>query len=627
MCSSVENVDCTSGEDLQASEEFCNQYRNKVIVAPMVRVCTLPFRLLALEYGADLVYSEETIDWKILRSNKRYNAAQGTTEFYDRSDGTVFLSTCEREREHLVVQLGTSDPDRALRVARMLEPYVAGIDVNMGCPKEFSIKGGMGAALLTQPNKIMAILKTLVNGLNIPVTCKIRILPELEDTLALCRLIERCGVAAVAVHGRTKAERPQHANHNDVIAAISNTVQIPVIANGGSKEINSYEDIEKFRKQTNGSSVMIARAVMWNCSILRSAGQLPLDQVIRSYLRNCIHFDNPFTYSKYTVQNMLRDLQESPRGKAFLETQTLQEVLRIWDLGDEYEAALKARQESNLGASDRTDMFDLRKWGYQSRDEIEIRRKTTDSGKLASVQMPMQFIRGNFCNADLPKMIVNRHVSQHNMSDPVYSSINQDRFFMGKMELEGVVYETTCIEKSRRYAEQAAAMVYLHAHELVNATYGFVAASGSRKYQHLKNDVCKTPRPLRQEQQSSLAHLGRNRRKMKYSAKGTDQVNDPRKSDGSSVSEDKSMFPDNRENLRPNFAVLQSEEKLRHNAVSFDESERGGKRESSLDRDASTVKVFLRSPSSNSSSEHAESQTFLQEKQNVQILKISSGST
>ena len=61
----------------------------------------------------------------------------------------------------------------------------------MGCPKSFSLKGGMGAALLTQPEKVREILSSLVKAVKIPVTCKIRILPSLEDTLvclvrALC---------------------------------------------------------------------------------------------------------------------------------------------------------------------------------------------------------------------------------------------------------------------------------------------------------------------------------------------------------------------------------------------------------------------------------------------------------
>lgn len=82
--------------------------------------------------------------------------------------------TCDIEKDKVVLQIGTANADRALAVAKMVENDVAGIDVNMGCPKEFSVKGGMGAALLANADNAKNILKTLVNGVHIPVTCKIR---------------------------------------------------------------------------------------------------------------------------------------------------------------------------------------------------------------------------------------------------------------------------------------------------------------------------------------------------------------------------------------------------------------------------------------------------------------------
>lgn len=72
------------------------------------------------------------------------------------------------------MQIGSANAQRALEVAKLVENDVAAIDVNMGCPKEFSIKGGMGASLMYNSSNAIEILKTLVNGLNIPVTCKIR---------------------------------------------------------------------------------------------------------------------------------------------------------------------------------------------------------------------------------------------------------------------------------------------------------------------------------------------------------------------------------------------------------------------------------------------------------------------
>lgn len=110
------------------------------------------------------------------------------------------------------------------------EKDVAGIDINMGCPKEFSVKGGMGAALLKQRDKAQGILTKLVNGLEIPVSCKIRVFETAEDTVEFGKAMEATGISAIAVHGRTRDERPQHDNHNDRIRAVTKALRIPVIA-------------------------------------------------------------------------------------------------------------------------------------------------------------------------------------------------------------------------------------------------------------------------------------------------------------------------------------------------------------------------------------------------------------
>lgn len=95
---------------------------------------------------------------------------------------------------------------------------------------------------------------------------------------------------------------------------------------GGSKEIEKYDDILRFRKSTGASSVMIARAAQYNSSVFRSSGKLPLDEVIPAYLKLCIEFDNVFTNTKYCVQMMLRDLQETPTGKRLLDSKTAEEI-------------------------------------------------------------------------------------------------------------------------------------------------------------------------------------------------------------------------------------------------------------------------------------------------------------
>lgn len=100
----------------------------------------------------------------------------------------------------------------------------------MGCPKEFSLKGGMGAALLTQPEKAQQILSTLVQNINIPITCKIRVFESKEETLTLVKKLVSTGISAIGIHGRSKSERPKHSNRNDTIKYIAENIDIPVKA-------------------------------------------------------------------------------------------------------------------------------------------------------------------------------------------------------------------------------------------------------------------------------------------------------------------------------------------------------------------------------------------------------------
>lgn len=426
------------------------QYENTVILAPMVRVGTLPMRLLALDYGADIVYSEEIIDFKIIKCRRVENEVLGTIDFISETQDVVFR-TCSREKDQVVFQIGTCDPERALAAARVVERDVAGIDVNMGCPKEFSLKGGMGAALLTKPDLVEKILIKLVQNLSKPVTCKIRVLPEMQDTLALCRRIEKTGIAAIAIHGRTKEERPRHDNRNDLIRAVAQELTIPVIANGGSKEIVEFSDIEKFHQATGAAAVMIARSIQWNCSILRREGKLSLDEVITSLLRYAVDYNNHPLNTKYCIQQMLQELQESPRGRALLSSKTLQEICELWNLGDYY--------NSKQGE------FDTRAQKLQrlhKRDEDDCSHQSKKVRKVGNVyEMDTQFIRSRYEDAELPKTVLLMLTRKQNWDQPKYTTDHRDKLFKAVVLVDGISYSPTTWEKNKRSAEQAAALVCL----------------------------------------------------------------------------------------------------------------------------------------------------------------------
>ena len=218
-----------------------------LLLAPMVRVNTLPFRLLAAEHGAHMVYSEELVDRSVSSCTRRVNAALNTIEFVrpgsDSSRPQLIFSTKPHER--VAFQLGTADAAEALRAARVVADDVRAIDVNMGCPVKFSLQGGMGSALLTQPEKVRDILTTLVRNLGgKPVTCKIRLLESPAETLQLCRAIAECGVAALAVHARRRHDRPRHWAQWDQVALLRDALpkSLPLVLNG---DVFSPEDVPR----------------------------------------------------------------------------------------------------------------------------------------------------------------------------------------------------------------------------------------------------------------------------------------------------------------------------------------------------------------------------------------------
>ncbi|XP_063730939.1 tRNA-dihydrouridine(20) synthase [NAD(P)+]-like [Eleginops maclovinus] len=419
-------------------------FRNITALAPMVRVGTLPMRLLALDYGADLVYCEELIDIKMAQCQRVVNEVLDTVDFVA-PDERVMFRTCEREKERVVFQMGTADPDRALIVAKLVEKDVAAIDVNMGCPKEYSTKGGMGAALLSDPDKIVAILRMLVTGVSIPVTCKIRILPTVEETVSLVRRIEETGVAAVAVHGRLRDERPRHPLHCDFIRAVAEAVSVPIIANGGSLDlVKTHADIEEFRRRTGTSSVMLARAAMWNASVFSSSGPFPLERVMEDYLKYAIRYENHAFNTKYCLCQMLRDKVESPQGKLLQAAQT----------------------HADISAA-----FGLQQFFLQTEDQLQQKRSRLQSGCPPDAllmdgdvcTMAVKFLRREYPPHISPKMFLLEWSRKEKLQQPLYEMVqrSQDRAFQSTVTFAGQKYRSSLWEKSKKFAEQAASVVCL----------------------------------------------------------------------------------------------------------------------------------------------------------------------
>ncbi|GAA5976624.1 hypothetical protein JCM10908_005573 [Rhodotorula pacifica] len=150
-------------------------YQQGMHLAPMVRIGTLPLRLIALEYGAELVWGPEIVDKAIIGAERKVDPRTGVISFC--KNGRSIFDCHPLEKSRLIFQLGSASPDLAVQAMKVIENDVAGVGLNCGCPKSFSLSGGMGAALLKEPEKLCSILSALVQATDLPVDAKIRLLP------------------------------------------------------------------------------------------------------------------------------------------------------------------------------------------------------------------------------------------------------------------------------------------------------------------------------------------------------------------------------------------------------------------------------------------------------------------
>ncbi|MEP6609754.1 MAG: tRNA dihydrouridine synthase DusB [Burkholderiaceae bacterium] len=263
------------------------ELNNQVFVAPMAGVTDRPFRRLCKTLGAGYAVSE------MAASNPRLWASEKTARRLNH-DG---------ERAPVAVQLAGADPQMLAEAARYnVDRGAQIIDINMGCPAKKVCNVACGSALLKDARTVARILEAVVAAVDVPVTLKFRTGwdPSNRNALEIASLAEASGVAALSLHGRTRACGYGGDAEYETIRAVKQSVRIPVIANG---DVDTPEKAQRVLAQTGADAVMIGRAAQGRPWIFRETTHFlatgshlppPLVEEVRLLLRD--HLDDHYRF-------------------------------------------------------------------------------------------------------------------------------------------------------------------------------------------------------------------------------------------------------------------------------------------------------------------------------------------
>ena len=229
------------------------QLSNNLIVAPMAGVTDRPFRSLCKYFGAGHAVSEMMTADKTLRMTKK----------------SLYRANFDGELAPISAQIAGSDPEQLAEAARyQVENGAQIVDINMGCPAKKVCNKLAGSALLQDEDLVARILDSVVAAVDVPVTLKTRLgfLNGHENILRVAQRAEQAGIAALALHGRTREDMYLNTARYDLIREVKQLLNIPVIANG---DIDGPEKAKFVLDYTGADAIMIGRAAQGRPWIFR----------------------------------------------------------------------------------------------------------------------------------------------------------------------------------------------------------------------------------------------------------------------------------------------------------------------------------------------------------------------
>jgi nifR3 family TIM-barrel protein len=232
------------------------EIKNRIIAAPLAGISNEAYRKILFDMGAGLVYSEMVSDKGINFNNKK----------------TLNMLKIGEQEHPLSMQIFGGDVASLVEAAKTVERLSECdiIDINMGCPVKKVVKTGGGCMLLLDEEKAYSLAKAVVEAVKKPVTVKMRIGWDDNNinVVKMAQLMEKAGVKAIAIHGRTREQLYSGEARWEYIKLVKQAVSIPVIGNG---DVLTPEDAKQMLEETGCDAVMIGRGYLGNPWLIKQA--------------------------------------------------------------------------------------------------------------------------------------------------------------------------------------------------------------------------------------------------------------------------------------------------------------------------------------------------------------------
>merc|ERR1712130_770932 len=321
--------------------------------------------------------------------------------------------------------------------------------------------------MLSTPDLAAGILKKLVDNLKIPVTCKIRCLKTIEETVDFCRKMADTGISLLSIHGRERHDRPRHPCKMNFLTEVRKVLKIeypdlPVWANGVSFEHVKYrKDVDKVMEETGCDGVMLARVAFRDPSVFNEIPKT-LEEYTLEYVKIGLEFGATMRTMKYVLQEMLigrygeTNIAGGPIGDALRSAETVEDIANIWgiDYVDE-----EAKEKADKEARERP--------VYVVAENTCCDKRLHNRGRQTPKQR-VQDMKHNY-GIDCFKLLTENRRSDgkfqskiliHNQQEFIKTFPQMKHDDCGK--LEKFEFQSTYWDRNRRMAEQSASVVFLN---------------------------------------------------------------------------------------------------------------------------------------------------------------------